>query len=256
LKVQPKVTGETTRTLAQIGANVFKKMGYEIKIHRDTGYLFAYRPISRFFAGYEMKVWIKPGSEGHKHLKVICKGRGCLNCQEQEEVALFLTTFDKLLAARGLSGAVETPQVGSLARPPDSGEMMPPTKRPSKHQKAFVPQHPMSKEQAVLGEDGFHKITVTPAKVSPGEAFDLRIEYTVVDGTVDTELLPVKLSYRISDGEKVFLSKPIDATCPNGKRTTEVLNLTAAKREGTYTIEGLLNYKDEIWKQSVHLNVD
>ncbi len=243
LRFQPLATDMNVSVLTQISASALEQMGYKVRTIHDTGYVLGDRPISRFIGSYEITVWIESGTEGRKHLKVKCKSRGCFDCREQEEVKFFLDTFDKLAEVHGLA---------SVASRQHSVE----TRVLRASQTASLSPSRSSETKAAPKMIAFHKINVTPPKVPAGSAFDLRIEYTVIDTTVEEGQIPVKLSYRISDGKKVFLSKPVEVKCMNGKRMTRVLNLTAAKKKGSYSIEGLLNYNNEVWKRSIQLNVE
>jgi len=101
-----------------------------------------------------------------------------------------------------------------------------------------------------------HAIKTEPLRIPAGSQFDLRIEYTVTDSTVNEEQVPIKLSYKIFDGTKVFLSKPVEMKGLNGSRTPATLHLTAAKKRGSYTIQALLNYKNQISERSTEMKVE
>jgi len=120
---------------------------------------------------------------------------------------------------------------------------------------SHVPSQP-----SILKETGpmvrIHAIETEPLSIPAGSMFDLRVEYTVTDSSVKEEEVPIKLSYKIFDGTKVFLSKPVEVKGLNGSRTPATLHLKAAKKKGSYTIQALLNYKNQISERSTELKVE
>lgn len=119
---------------------------------------------------------------------------------------------------------------------------------------------PVSPQLSALKETGpmvrIHAIKTEPLSVPAGSQFDLRVEYTVTDSSVKEDEVPIKLSYKIFDGTKVFLSKPVEVKGLNGSRTPATLHLTATNKKGLYTIQALLNYKSQISERSTELKVE
>ena len=356
LRIQPSSTEITIQRLTQISASALKNMDYQIRTIHDTGYVLGDRPIAKPISRYSMSVWIVPEPDGKKHVKVTCKGHGCFDCKEQEEVKLFFELFDKIAEIHGLAGSVAMKQrtedgvlptlKRSVASPKKRGsikqkrlglsvqeltpelkvymkisqdtegvlvtEVLPGSigslmdlrrgdiitqvnqtsvdvpgdlaivdrlssrfvdmtvirnsetvtkrvdlrKTPTTHEVTPLSQMRSSEGKSPSTIIDIHHLAAMPPKISPGSAFDLIIEYTVMDTTVEAESIPIKVSYRISDGEKVFLSKPVEMISLNGKRMTQTLHLTAAKKRGSFHIECLFNYNNEVWKRSTQLKIE
>ena len=120
---------------------------------------------------------------------------------------------------------------------------------------SHIPSQPSPLKEAFPSVQ-IHKIETKPFRISAGSEFDLGIEYTVSDPNVKEDEIPIKLSYRIFDGTKVFLSKPVEVKSLNGRRTPATLHLTATKKTGLYTIQALLNYKNQISERSTELKIE
>jgi len=118
----------------------------------------------------------------------------------------------------------------------------------------------MPSQPSVLNETGptvrIHAIKTEPLRIPAGSSFDLRVEYTVTDSSVKEDEVPIKLSYKIFDGTKVFLSTPVEVQGLNGSKTPATLHLKAARKKGSYTIQALLNYKNQISERSTELKVE
>lgn len=100
-------------------------------------------------------------------------------------------------------------------------------------------------------------VIVKPSIVHAGSRFDLIIEYSVFDSSVKTDEVPLHLTYRIlKDGEVLFTAKPKQVLGVSGTSRAWVVHLTASDRQGKYSIEVMLAYKNKMKGQSVDFTID
>jgi hypothetical protein len=86
------------------------------------------------------------------------------------------------------------------------------------------------------------KLTVLPPVVSPGQNFDLQIDYTATGQAAGTD---VQLGFSILEGGKVFYTEPpVSLGAPSGALQTRVQHLAASRKPGTYTIRVSLRCRD------------
>ena len=122
----------------------------------------------------------------------------------------------------------------------------------------------------------FYKMYTKPGRIAPGTKFDLIIEYEVTDPAVQANRLPVTFTLEIlktkntfqasslkepafptpDNTDKVHTFKPANINCPNGKKTSRIVHLSATKDKGSYYIVAYLKYKDWTKKLPMHLPIN
>jgi hypothetical protein len=101
-----------------------------------------------------------------------------------------------------------------------------------------------------------HRIEV-PARVAPGAAFDLKIQYTATDPSSSGPEIPVQLVLSILEGETVLFTQPaIGVNAPNGLPAGRVEHLNAASKKGMYTIKSTLRYKGSAVEESAAFGIE
>ena len=120
-----------------------------------------------------------------------------------------------------------------------------------------------------------YKMYTKPGRISPGTRFDLIIEYAVTDPAVQTKRIPVTFILEIlkskntapasnlkkpvfptpDNTDKVHSFKAVTIDCPNGKRTSRIVHLSATKDKGTYYMVVYLKYEHWTKKLSMHLPI-
>ena len=121
-----------------------------------------------------------------------------------------------------------------------------------------------------------YKMYTEPARITPGTKFDLIIEYEVTDPAVQASRIPVTFTLEIlktkntiqasnlkepafptpDNTDKVHTFKPANIDCPNGKKTSRIVHLSATKDKGSYYIVAYLKYKDWTKKVPMHLPIN
>jgi len=121
-----------------------------------------------------------------------------------------------------------------------------------------------------------YKMYTKPGRITPGTKFDLIIEYEVTDPAVQANRIPVTFNLEIlktkntiqasnlkkpafptpDNTDKVHTFKPANIDCPNGKKTSRIVHLSAAKDKGSYYMVAYLKYKSWTRKLSMHLPIN
>jgi len=121
-----------------------------------------------------------------------------------------------------------------------------------------------------------YKMYTKPGRITPGTKFDLIIEYAVTDPAVRASRIPVTFNLEIlktkntiqasnlkkpafptpDNTDKVHTFKPANIDCPNGKKTSRIVHLSAAKDKGSYYMVAYLKYKSWTRKLSMHLPIN
>jgi len=121
-----------------------------------------------------------------------------------------------------------------------------------------------------------YKMYTKPGRITPGTKFDLIIEYAVTDPSVQANRIPVTFTLEIlktkntfqasnlkeppfptpDNTDKVHTFKPVNIDCPNGKKTSRIVHLSATKDKGSYYLVAYLKYKDWTKKVPMHLPIN
>ena len=121
-----------------------------------------------------------------------------------------------------------------------------------------------------------YKMYTEPGRVTPGTKFDLIIEYAVTDPAVSSNRIPMTLTLEILKTKNAFQAsnlkkpafptssltdrihnfKPMNINCPNGKKTSSTVHLSAAKDKGSYYLVAYLKYKSWTKKLFMHLSIN
>ena len=85
---------------------------------------------------------------------------------------------------------------------------------------------------------------VIPDVVQAGSKFNIVLEYTVADPTMNEKELPVHFNFSIVQGsETLYSPKSVEVNSSNGGGTKRTEPLTASKKNGAYTVKVILQYK-------------
>lgn len=88
-------------------------------------------------------------------------------------------------------------------------------------------------------------VSIQPQPVSPGSAFDIIINFTARDPSIEENTIPILFSLSIfQDGKTLFTKNPVKIQALNGRPTRRIENMKASKRAGNYTIKITLEYKN------------
>ena len=121
-----------------------------------------------------------------------------------------------------------------------------------------------------------YKMYTKPEQIIPGTRFDLIIEYAVTDPAVQSDRIPVTFNLEILKTKNTFQSsnlkepayptssrthrihtfKPANIDCPNGKKTSRTVHLSATKDKGSYYMVAHLKYKDLTKKVAMHFTIN
>ena len=102
-----------------------------------------------------------------------------------------------------------------------------------------------------------NRIDLKPPVVAAGRTFDLLVDFSVSDPAAANDQIPVRFSYQILEGDKVLHeSKPGVIQGFNGKATTRTEPIRAAKKQGTYKIHVLIQYKNAAAERSIDLRIE
>jgi tetratricopeptide (TPR) repeat protein len=100
------------------------------------------------------------------------------------------------------------------------------------------------------------KLAVTPPVVSPGQNFDLQIDYAATGQATGPGGLDVQLGFSILEGGKVsYTERPVSLGAPSGALQTRLQHLTAARKTGTYTVRVSLRCRDLTAEDSVNFTI-
>ncbi len=100
------------------------------------------------------------------------------------------------------------------------------------------------------------RLTVSPPAVSPGQKFDLEIEYTAAAQPAGADGPAVQLEFSILESDRVLhTEKPVSLGAGSGARQTRVQHLAAARKPGNYTIRVSLRYSGLVREGAVDFTV-
>jgi hypothetical protein len=100
------------------------------------------------------------------------------------------------------------------------------------------------------------KLTVNPPVVSPGQKFELQIDYTAAGRAPAPDGTDVQLGFSILESGKVlYTERPVSLGAPSGALQTRLQHLTAARKPGTYTIRVSLRCRDLTAEDSVEFTI-
>ena len=161
---------------------------------------------------------------------------------------------ERLVIAQNVSANPKVQAMSQLRKPLSSANMQPPVEEAESGQPRAIHASASNLQSPSIE---IYKMESKPTIVQPGGKFDLVVDYSVRDPSIQTDRIPLEFSYSILKGNKsLFDSVPVLLQAPNGRRMQRVVHLTAAKIKGNYIIRTSLRYKYKIAGDHVKFEIE